>query len=98
MFIYHIMPAETWEDLETEVYMPAGLEKEGFIHCSFSEQLDGVIERYYKKGDELAILEIDPEFLMSRVVNEPSTGHEIYPHIYGPINLEAVVSVQHRTA
>ncbi|KXJ98634.1 MAG: hypothetical protein UZ17_ACD001002704 [Acidobacteria bacterium OLB17] len=98
MLIYHIVEKEVWDGMCSEMYAPAGLEREGFIHCSFSEQLEGVIERYYEKGSELAVLEIDPEYLMSRVVNEPSTNEEIYPHIYGPINLAAVVSVQYRKA
>ena len=35
---------------------------------------------------------VDPDRLMSRVLNEPSTGREIYPHIYGPVNRDAIVS------
>jgi len=98
MYIYHIVEREVWENLETELYSPRGLEREGFIHCSFAEQLAGVIERYYSKGEELAVLEIDPQFLMSRVVNESSTNEEIYPHIYGQVNLAAVVAVEYRKA
>jgi len=42
----------------------------------------------------VVVLELETESLMSRVVNEPSTGNEIYPHIYGPINRDAIVSVK----
>lgn len=98
MLIYHIVEKEVWDALESELYSPVGLEREGFIHCSFKEQLSGVIERYYARGSELAVLEIDPQYLMSRVVNEPSTNEEIYPHIYGQINLSAVVAVEYRIA
>ncbi|MBX3281244.1 MAG: DUF952 domain-containing protein [Acidobacteria bacterium] len=98
MHIYHIVEKEVWDEFDSELYSPPGLEREGFVHCSFAEQLDGVIERYYEKGSDLAVLEIDPEYLMSRVVNEPSTNEEIYPHIYGQINLSAVVAVKYRKA
>ncbi|MBV6496904.1 MAG: DUF952 domain-containing protein [Acidobacteria bacterium ACB1] len=98
MHIYHIVEREVWENLKSELYSPPGLEREGFIHCSFAEQLTGVIGRYYAKGAELVVLEIDPQCLMSRVVNEPSTNEEIYPHIYGQINLAAVVAVEYRKA
>ncbi|MBX3292066.1 MAG: DUF952 domain-containing protein [Acidobacteria bacterium] len=96
MLIYHIVLPEVWENLNAEIYKAASLETEGFIHCSFREQLDGVIERYYSNAESLVILELETERLMSRVVNEPSTGNEIYPHIYGPINVDAVVSQEIR--
>ncbi|QQS32350.1 MAG: DUF952 domain-containing protein [Acidobacteriota bacterium] len=96
MLIYHIVLPDVWENLNAEIYKAASLETEGFIHCSFREQLDGVIERYYSNAESLVILELDSDRLMSRVVNEPSTGNEIYPHIYGPINVDAVVSQEIR--
>ena len=63
------------------------------IHCSFADQLDGVIKRYYKGVKKLVILKIDSDKLMSRVLKEPSTNNEIFPHVYGPINRDAIVSV-----
>jgi len=42
------------------------------------------------------VLEIETDELMSRVLNEPSTGNEIYPHIYGPINRDAIVDITRR--
>jgi len=95
--IYHIVTPEFWAGFETELYRAKSLETEGFIHCSFAEQLDSVIARYYKNEKRIVVLEIDPERLMSRLVNEPSTGNEIYPHIYGPINRYAIVRVEERT-
>lgn len=96
MLIYHIVLPDVWEEFDSDLYRAASLETEGFIHCSFLEQLDGVVGRYYKDEDEIVVLTIDPDQLMSRVVNEPSTNDEIYPHIYGPINRAAIVGVQKR--
>lgn len=96
MLVYHIVLPEVWAAFDTELYRPAGLEIEGFIHCSFADQLDKVIERYYRDQKEIVVLEIETERLMSRVLNEPSTGSEIYPHIYGPINRDAIASVTTR--
>jgi uncharacterized protein (DUF952 family) len=78
------------------MYVARSLETEGFIHCSFEDQLDGVIGRYYAGVDEVVVLTIDTDRLMSRVLNEPSTGNEIYPHIYGPINRDAIVQAVRR--
>ncbi|MBL8182025.1 MAG: DUF952 domain-containing protein [Blastocatellia bacterium] len=92
MIVYHIVLPDDWAAFDTDLYRAKSLETEGFIHCSFAEQLDGVIERYYARVDEIVILEIETDALMSRLVKEPSTNDEIYPHIYGPINRAAIVS------
>ncbi len=97
MFIYHIVLPEIWEQVRGErLYRHESLASEGFIHCSYEEQIDGVIERYYADRDELVILTIDTDKIASRLVAEPSTGGEIYPHIYGPLNMTAVVDAETR--
>lgn len=96
MIVYHIVLPEDWAAFDTDLYTAKSLETEGFIHCSFADQLDGVIERYYKGVRELVVLEIESDRLMSRLVKEPSTNDEIYPHIYGPINRDAIVRVNNR--
>ena len=95
--IYHIVLPEIWEQVRGDrLYRHESLGAEGFIHCSYKDQLEGVIGRYYADRDELVILSIDPEKLSARLVAEPSTGGEIYPHIYGPLNLNAVVEAEVR--
>ena len=95
MFIYHIVLPDTWEAVKNNsTYAAESLETEGFIHCSYDHQLDGVIERYYSAASALMILKLDIGKLTSKLVSEPSTGGEVYPHIYGPINLDAVVGVR----
>jgi len=51
-----------------------------------------VLGRYYSNESEVVILEIESDRLMSRMIKEPSTNREIYPHIYGPINRDAIVA------
>lgn len=96
MLIYHIVLPDAWAAFEADLYKHATLETEGFIHCSFAEQLDAVIERYYGGELRVVILEIESERLMSRMIKEPSTNNEIYPHIYGPINRNAIIGVDER--
>ena len=96
MRIYHVVLPEVWAAFDSELYAAPSLEREGFIHCSFEDQLDGVIGRYYKGESDLVILTIETDSLMSRVVNEASTNDEIYPHIYGPVNRDAIVEARHR--
>jgi uncharacterized protein (DUF952 family) len=96
MLIYHIVLPEVWAAFDTGLYVHASLASEGFIHCSFADQLDGVIGRYYSAAESVVILEIESDRLMSRMIKEPSTNSEIYPHIYGPINRDAIVNIEER--
>jgi len=69
------------------------LAEEGFIHCSFADQVEGIANRYYSDLDELVLLTVDPSLLSSElVVEEPFPGApERYPHVYTPIPVSAVV-------
>ena len=97
MLIYHVVMPEAWEGSENRNFYEAeSLETEGFIHCSYADQLDGVIARYYAEADKLVILSIDPNKLTSTLISEPSTNDEPFPHIYGPINMDAIVAVEER--
>ena len=97
MLIYHIVTPEIWEKFKDEhEYEAASLRDEGFIHCSYRNQLDAVLQRYYKDAGKVLILSINPHLLTSELVAEPSTNREIYPHIYGKINKSAIVDVEER--
>ena len=97
MFIYHIVLPEVWERFKTRPsYQPDSLATEGFIHCSYPSQIEEVLKRYYSGVQKVLILKIDTEKLLSKLVKEPSTNDEMYPHIYGRLNHSAVVSVEER--
>ena len=96
MLIYHIVVSDVWEMFHRDRYEAESLGTEGFIHCSFADQLDAVLKRYYSDADTVTILTIDPTKLDSKLVVEPSTGGENYPHIYGPINIGTIISTETR--
>lgn len=81
--IYHLTPDRN--------LAPTSLQAEGFVHCSTREQLLATAERYFAGVDGLRVLELDPSRLASELKYEESTGGELFPHIYGPINADAVV-------
>jgi len=97
MIVYHIVLPEDWAAFTGDLYSAASLETEGFIHCSFAEQLDAVIERYYSEATSIIVLKIETDRLISRMIKEPSTNKEIYPHIYGPVNRGAILSATERS-
>jgi uncharacterized protein (DUF952 family) len=93
--IYHITTSAAWATAQQqEFYEAPSLKDEGFIHCSQENQLAGVLERYYKNQTDLVKLVIDTDKLTSKFVFEwsPSTA-DTFPHVYGVINVEAVVDV-----
>lgn len=97
MLIYHIVTPETWENFKDEPFYEAeSLESEGFVHCSYYNQLPEVLERYYKNAGRIFILHINPHLLTFELIAEASTGGEIYPHIYGKIKKLAIVNVEER--
>jgi uncharacterized protein (DUF952 family) len=97
MLIFHIVTPETWEKFKDEnEYEAESLQTEGFIHCSYRHQLDDVLQRYYKDAESVLIMHINPHYLKSELIAEPSTNREIYPHIYGKINKSAIVNIEER--
>lgn len=97
MLIYHIVTPEVWEKFKDENFYEAeSLASEGFIHCSYPNQLEAVLERYYKNEKRVLILQINPNLLTAELIAEPSTGGEVYPHIYGKINKTAIADIQEK--
>lgn len=95
MIIYHITTAAAWKQANINGYYEApSLENEGFIHCSTADQVKGVLERYFSNQSDLLKLVIDTNKLNSRLTFEmaPSLNEE-FPHIYGTLNLDAVIGV-----
>ena len=94
--IYHVVTGTNWQNaLLMGFYEAESLTKEGFIHTSKAQQVSGVLERYYKNQSNLLLLHIDETKLAAPLKYElaPSVNEE-FPHIYGRLNLDAVVKVE----
>jgi len=93
MHIFHITERSTWQEAKHDTLYEGGtLSIDGFIHCCLFEQIEDVLLTWFKGKHDLVILEIDPEILLSPVKYENLEGGlEMFPHVYGPINLDAVI-------
>lgn len=101
--IYHITSRRAWRDAQQRGdYRAESLESEGFIHCSTGTQVLPVAEKYYPGKRGLIVLVIDPALLSSELKWEPPAEGapppgvaegESFPHVYGPINLDAIARV-----
>ncbi len=90
--IYHVTTPALWDEaLEKGYYEVASLHSEGFIHCSAKEQVKGVLERYYQNQPNLLLLHIYESKLTAELKYEPAPSvNELFPHIYGRLNVDAV--------
>ncbi len=98
MLIFHIAEPDDWQRaLADGAYTTSTrgrtLAEEGFLHCSRFEQVATVLAAAYDDVDgPLRLLVIDTANLASplRLDDVPEAG-DVYPHIYGPLNVSAVV-------
>ena len=91
--ILHVTTPEAWRrDAETPFYEAESLASEGFIHNCRPDQLRGVLGRHFAGHRALVLLVVDASRLTSEVREEESHG-ETFPHVYGPIDRAAVMSV-----
>ncbi len=93
--LFHITRGADWQKaLEQGAYQADTLASQGFIHCSTRAQVAAVANRMYRGQPGLVLLEIDSLRVQPEIRYENlEGGAELYPHIYGPLNLEAVEKV-----
>lgn len=98
MLIFHIAEPGDWQQARaggTYTISTRGrtLAEEGFLHCSRFEQVPTVLDFVYADvAGPLALLVVDTETLESPLqLDEVPEAGDVYPHIYGPLNVSAVV-------
>jgi uncharacterized protein (DUF952 family) len=93
--ILHITSRAAWEQAAgSGEYRSDSLETEGFIHCSTRAQIPGVVSRFFAGQTDLVVLRIDESRVTAPVRRELARDiREEFPHIYGPLNPDAVIEV-----
>jgi uncharacterized protein (DUF952 family) len=101
--ILHITTQLEWQAAQAAGHYEApSLQSEGFIHFSTAEQVVRVANAFYTGQTDLVLLVVNPERLSAQLRWEDpahpgvsmATGQsEIFPHLYGPLNLDAVLRV-----
>ena len=94
--IYHITTKANWENALLEgFYESPSLKTEGFIHNSTAAQVQGVLDRYYAGQSDLVKLHIDETKLTAELKYELAPSiNELFPHIFGVLNIDAVVKIE----
>ncbi|MEH1929848.1 DUF952 domain-containing protein [Nostoc sp.] len=92
--ILHITKRQQWEQAKNiGTYRADSLDIEGFIHCSKSTQILKVANTFFDNQKELVILFIDSAQIQAEIRYEPAEIGELFPHIYGELNIDAVYQV-----
>ncbi len=97
--IFHIAVRGEWDAaIRDGSYIPPSLTAEGFIHCSTREQVIETANVIYRGRSDLVLLVIDENLLAAPLRYEVPLGKNdvraalTFPHIYGALNLDAVIS------
>lgn len=91
--ILHIVSSNVWQDVRQcgGDYQGDTLATEGFIHCSTASQVIEVADLRFRGRTDLLLLVIDEEKVRAPVKYEDGGNGKLYPHVYGPLNVSAVI-------
>jgi uncharacterized protein (DUF952 family) len=93
--IYKICSASAWREAERQgVYRGSADDiRDGFIHFSLPSQLAETARKHFHGQTGLFLIEVDADALGDALRWEPSRSDELFPHLYGELDLGAVLSV-----
>ncbi len=92
--LLHITQAEQWEQAKKNgSYRADSLDTEGFIHCSEANQVVKVANWLFRNQKGLLLLFIDAEKVKAEIRYDLVETGELFPHIYGELNVDAVFKV-----
>ena len=94
--IYKICPASAWREAERQgVFRGSAHDaRDGFIHFSTASQVAETARKHFFGQTGLFLIAVDADALGSALRWEPSRNDELFPHLYGELDLGAVIGVQ----
>jgi uncharacterized protein (DUF952 family) len=93
--IYKICPASAWREAERQgVYRGSADDiRDGFIHFSTASQVAETAGKHYSGQTGLFLIAVDADTLGNALRWERSRNDELFPHLYGELDLGAVTGV-----
>jgi uncharacterized protein (DUF952 family) len=93
--IYKICPASAWREAERQgVYRGSADDvRDGFIHFSAASQVEGTAKKHFAGQTGLFLIAVDADALGDALRWERSRNDELFPHLYGDLDLGAVTGV-----
>ncbi len=93
--IYHVCRHEEWQNAQSQGFYPGSSQDQadGFIHFSTREQVVRSTAKHRSGQDHLTLVVVDPAKLPPDSLKwEPASSGELFPHLYDPLPLDAVVT------
>jgi uncharacterized protein (DUF952 family) len=93
---FKVLTTEQWARFQIDgTFQGAPVDlADGYIHLSASDQLQGTLDKHFAGQEGLVIAEVDLTQLAGSVEWEMSRGGALFPHIYGPLPISAVIGVR----
>jgi uncharacterized protein (DUF952 family) len=90
--IYKICPQATWREAERlGSFAGAGIDlRDGYIHFSTQAQLRETADRHFAGAADLVLVAVDEQALGPSLKWEPARGGDLFPHLYGALDLAGV--------
>ncbi len=94
MAVYHLVPRDEYAVTDSSIdYLPAAFDRDGFIHLTEgADELAAVGDRYYR-ADRRAYVALEIDLARVRAPVRYDDPRRVYPHVYGPLNRDAIVAV-----
>ena len=94
--LYKICPQALWRQAERAgVFRGSEVDRrDGFIHFSTAAKVAGTAAKHFAGQGDLLLVRVDGAKLGSRLRWEPSRGGVLFPHLYGDLDLTAVLKVE----
>ena len=94
--IYKICPASAWREAERQgVFRGSPVDvSDGFIHFSTASQVEETARKHFAGQTGLFLIAVETEALGDALRWERSRNDELFPHLYGDLDLGAVTSIQ----
>jgi uncharacterized protein (DUF952 family) len=91
--VYKILTADAFKKAAREGQFTGSPDdtRDGFIHLSAAHQLEGTLAKHFAGQDGLLLLALDPDRLGASLKWEVSRGGELFPHLYAPLDLAAML-------
>lgn len=92
--IYKILPRAEWEQAVRDgVFYGAPIDvKDGYIHFSSKFQVIETAAKHFSGQNDLMLIAINVSYLGDALKWEPSRGGALFPHLYGALQMDAVLS------
>lgn len=85
---------KNWPEIQKSgIYKPDSLDTEGFVHCTRASQMFFVANKFFNR-EHMILWLVDPTLLTAPVKYEGKLNSNLYPHIYGPLNVSAIIDTK----